>query len=169
MAALKKFVTLVAALNTALGKAASFVIIIFMLFLSYEVICRYFFNSPTIWAHELSGFCFALYLALTGPWVLLRKEHVSVDIIYTRYSFKTKNLADIFTHLITIFFFVVLLYIGGKSALHAITTNQVSYSVWAPPLGPVRAMIPLAAMLFLLQALANLCESIIHLKEAPSK
>ncbi len=167
MAALKTFVALVAALNTALGKAASFVIIVFMLFLSYEVVLRYFFNSPTIWAHELSGFCFALYLALTGPWVLLQKGHVSVDIIYTRYSARTQQVADIFTGLITIFFFVVLLYIGGKSALHAITTKQVSYSVWAPPLGPVRAMIPVAAFLFLLQALANLCESILQLKEAP--
>ena len=166
MAILKKYVALVAALSAALGKAASFVIILFMLFLSYEVVCRYFFHSPTVWAHELSGFCFALYLALTGPWVLLKKEHVSVDILYTRYSAKTQNIADIFTSLITIFFFAVLLYIGGKSALHAITTKQVSYTVWAPPLGPVRAMIPLAAFLFLLQALANLCQSIIKVKEA---
>ena len=169
MAVLKKFIAVTAALNNFLGKTSSFIIIIFMLFLSYEVVCRYFFNSPTIWAHELSGFCFAVYLALTGPWVLLHKEHVSVDIVYNRYSPRTRNIVDIFTGLITIFFFVVLLYIGGKNALHAITTKQVSYSVWAPPLGPVRAMIPLAALLFLLQALANLFENIIRLKEGPTE
>lgn len=169
MAVLKKYIALVASLNTVLGKAASFTIIVFMLFLSYEVVCRYFFNSPTIWAHELSGFIFAAYLALTGPWILLRKEHVSVDIVYNRYSPRTRDIADIFTNLLTIFFFAVLLYIGGKNALHAITTQQVSYSVWGPPLGPVRAMIPLAAFLFLVQALANLFENIIRLKETPSE
>ncbi len=169
MAALNAFVALVGALNNALGKAASFVIIAFMMFLSYEVVCRYFFNAPTVWAHELSGFCFALYLALTGPWVLLRKEHVSVDIIYARYSRKKKTIADIFSNLIIIFFFAVLLYIGGKSALHAITTGQVSYTVWGPPLGPIRALIPIAAFLFLLQAVANLFESIIRLKETPAE
>lgn len=169
MSVLKKYIAFSAALNSFLGKTASFIVIVFMLFLSYEVVCRYFFNAPTIWAHELSGFCFAAYLALTGPWILLRKEHVSVDILYNRYSPRTKNIADIFAGLLTIFFFVVLFYIGGKNALHAITTQQVSYTVWGPPLGPVRAMIPLASLLFLIQALANLFENIIRLKEGPAE
>jgi TRAP-type mannitol/chloroaromatic compound transport system permease small subunit len=114
MHTLRKIVAFIASLNTVLGKIASYSLIVIMCILSYEVVARYFFNSPTIWAHELSGFFFAFYLAMTGPWVLLRKEHVSVDIIYTKYSEKKQNAADIVSNIIAIFFFVVVFHLGTQ-------------------------------------------------------
>jgi TRAP-type mannitol/chloroaromatic compound transport system permease small subunit len=169
MHTLKKIVSFIASLNTLLGKIASYSLIIMMLILSYEVIARYFFNSPTIWAHELSGFFFAFYLALTGPWVLLRKEHVAVDIIYTRYSEKKQNAADIVSNLIAIFFFVMVFYLGMKNALYSLSINQTSYTVWGPPLWPVKFLIPLSAAFFILQALAGICDSAMKIKENGAK
>ena len=169
MQALQKFVSFIAALNTVLGKIASYCLIVIMIILSYEVIARYFLNSPTIWAHELSGFFFAFYLAMTGPWVLLRKEHVAVDIIYTKYSEQKRNAADIFSNLIAIFFFVMVFYLGMKNALYSLSINQTSYTVWGPPLWPVKFLIPLSAAFFILQGLAGICESAMKIKEKSAK
>ena len=169
MQALQKFVSFIAALNTVLGKIASYCLIVIMIILSYEVIARYFLNSPTIWAHELSGFFFAFYLAMTGPWVLLRKEHVAVDIIYTKYSEQKRNAADIFSNLIAIFFFVMVFYLGMKNALYSLSINQTSYTVWGPPLWPVKFLIPLSAVFFILQALAGICDSAMKIKENGAK
>jgi len=169
MHTLKKIISFIASLNTLLGKITSYCLVVIMLILSYEVIARYFFNSPTIWAHELSGFFFAFYLALSGPWVLLRKEHVAVDIIYTKYSEKKQNAADIVSNIIAIFFFVMVFYLGMKNALYSLSINQTSYTVWGPPLWPIKFFIPLSATFFILQSLANICDSAMKIKENGAK
>jgi len=49
--------------------------------LTYEVIARYFFIRPTIWAAELSQLCL-IWGALMGmPWALAARRHISVDAI----------------------------------------------------------------------------------------
>ena len=169
MQPVQKFIRFIASMNTLLGRISSYCLIVVMLILSYEVVARYFLNSPTIWAHELSGFIFALYLCLTGPWVLLRKEHVAVDIFYSRYREKKKNLADIVSNLIGIFFFVMVFYVGWKNATYSFDMLQKSYTVWGPPLWPIKFFIPMSAVLFILQSLANICESVINIKGSGSK
>lgn len=104
MQKLKQFITIIGGMNRGLGRISSFVLMLIMLFLCYEVVMRYFFNSPTIWVHELSGFSFAFYLALTGPWLLERKEHVSVDIVYSKFSPRFRLTADIIAYLVCLIF-----------------------------------------------------------------
>jgi TRAP-type mannitol/chloroaromatic compound transport system permease small subunit len=165
MQKLKRFIVVVGGMNQQLGKISSFVLILIMLFLCYEVLMRYFFNSPTIWVHELSGFSFAFYLALTGPWLLQRKEHVSVDIVYSKFPARFRLTADIISYLVCLTFFAVLFWVGGKDMLHAFKINQHSYTVWGPPLGPVKLFVPVAAVLFILQAIAGICEVVVKFRE----
>lgn len=169
MITLKKIIHFIASMNIFLGKASSYSLIVFMCILSIEVVARYFFNSPTIWAHELSGYFLIYYLALTGPWLLVTREHVYVDILYSRYSQKKKNIADIFSNLIAIFFFSVVLYTGWKYALYSIVNHQTSHTAWGPPLWPGKIAIPICAVLFILQSLSNICESALKIKESDSK
>jgi TRAP-type mannitol/chloroaromatic compound transport system permease small subunit len=166
---MKQFIAVIGGMNRRLGKISSFVLMLIMLFLCYEVVMRYFFNSPTIWVHELSGFSFAFYLALTGPWLLERKEHVSVDIIYSRFPARFRLTADIISYLVCLAFFVVLFWVGGKDMLHAFKINQHSYTVWGPPLGPVKLFVPVAAVLFILQAVAGICDAVVKFREGAVK
>jgi len=169
MGKMEQSIGFIGGMNRQLGKISSFVLILIMLFLCYEVLMRYFFNSPTIWVHELSGFSFAFYLALTGPWLLQRKEHVSVDIIYSKFPCRFRLIADIIAYLVCITFFVVLFWVGGKDVLHTFKINQHSYTVWGPPLGPVKLFVPIAAGLFILQAAAGICETVLKLREELTK
>ncbi|HSL61981.1 MAG TPA: TRAP transporter small permease [Desulfotignum sp.] len=169
MRKLEQSIAFVGGMNRRLGMISSFVLVLIMLFLCYEVLMRYFFNSPTIWVHELSGFSFAFYLALTGPWLLQRKEHVSVDIVYTRFPQRFKLFADIIAYLVCLAFFVVLFWVGGKDMLHSFKINQHSYTVWGPPLGPVKFFVPLAAALFILQSVAGICETVLNFKKESAK
>lgn len=169
MRKMEQFIRVIGGMNQWLGKASSFVLILIMLFLCYEVLMRYFFNSPTIWAHEFSGFSFAFYLALTGPWLLQRKEHVSVDIVYSKFPPRFRLTADIISCLVCLVFFAVLFWVGGKDMLHAFKINQHSYTVWGPPLGPVKLFVPIAAVLFILQSLAGICEAVIKFREGAAQ
>ncbi|WP_412775827.1 TRAP transporter small permease [Thalassospira lucentensis] len=49
--------------------------------LTYEVIARYFFIRPTIWAAELSQLCLIWGSLMGMPWALAARRHISVDAI----------------------------------------------------------------------------------------
>lgn len=155
-------------INRRVGKTSSYLIFVFMMLMVYEVIARYFFSSPTIWVHEVCGFLFAAYVGLTGGWVLLEKGHVAVDIIYQYFPLKLKKIADILVSIVALFMFSILLWQGYKFAWHAIATHQHSHTLFAPPLWPVKLMIPVSALLFILQIVADLFRSILDLKKRSS-
>lgn len=164
MQAVTKFISIVKTLNEKVGKAASYLLFIFMLLMVFEVISRYFFKNPTIWVHELCGQFFAAYIALTGGWVLLQQSHVAVDIVYQFFPDSFKRLSDIVVSLLGLFMFGVLFWQGYKFAWHALISQQHSHTLFGPPMWPVKMMIPAGALLFLLQLLADLAQSIIDLK-----
>ncbi|WP_339863286.1 TRAP transporter small permease [Thalassospira alkalitolerans] len=49
--------------------------------LTYEVMARYFFIRPTIWAAELSQLCLIWGSLLGMPWALGARRHISVDAV----------------------------------------------------------------------------------------
>lgn len=165
MQPIEKFIFFVEKINKMVGKASTNLIFVFMFLMVYEVIARYFFESPTIWVHELCGYLFAAYVALTGAWVLLEKGHVAVDIIYQYFPKKMKFFADILVSVVALFMFVVLFWQGYKFAWHAFVTNQHSHTLFAPVLWPVKMLLPLGALLFILQIFADLGKTVMEFKK----
>ena len=165
MQKIERSISFLETITKRVGMAFSYMLFVFMTLMVYEVISRYFFRSPTIWVHELCGFLFAAYIAFTGGWVLLEKGHVAVDIIYQHFPRKGKCIADILVSLIAFALFVVLLWQGWKYAWYALVTNQHSHTVFAPPLWPVKMMLPVGSLLFLIQLIADLGRSLLDVKE----
>src|SRR5699024_4482134 len=75
----------------------------------FEVVSRYFFDSPTSWAMPLSSLLLGPYFMLAGPWLLHRRTHVNVDILYGSLSPRSAALMDCAIYLIIIAFFCILL------------------------------------------------------------
>ncbi|MBA7540200.1 hypothetical protein ES705_32494 [subsurface metagenome] len=61
-----QFLRLIDRLSQWLGRVSSFLIIAMTLLICYEVVARYIFNRPTIWAHEASAMVFGTYFVLGG-------------------------------------------------------------------------------------------------------
>jgi len=51
---MKKFFQVIDRMNELIGKAVSFLILVLIGVIVYEIFVRYLLNSPTIWAHEVS-------------------------------------------------------------------------------------------------------------------
>ena len=147
-------------ISLKVGKAASYLIFVFMFLMVYEVIARYFFESPTIWVHEVCGYIFAAYIALTGAWVLLEKGHVAVDMIYQFFPEPLRRTADLLVSLVALFMFCVLFWQGYKFAWHAFATDQHSHTLFGPPLWPMKSMLPAGALFFILQIIADLLKTL---------
>ncbi len=50
----------------------------------YEVVARYFFNSPTIWAVDLTEYSLVYITFLGTPWVLRDHAHTRVELVVER-------------------------------------------------------------------------------------
>lgn len=116
---------------------------------------RYVLNKPTIWVHELSLYVFGAMWVLAGGYALKYKAMVNMDLFYGRLSVKRKALVDLATFIITLIFCAVLIWKSGDSAWTSVKWQETSDTIWHVPLYPVRLLIPLGAVLLLVQALSN--------------
>lgn len=80
---------------------------------------------------------------------------MSVDIIYGGLSLRGKALADLITFPVFLLFVGVRFDKGLGFARDAWAFQVTLSSAWAPPVYPFKTIIPIAAFLLLLQALAK--------------
>jgi TRAP-type mannitol/chloroaromatic compound transport system permease small subunit len=144
-------------LSEAVGKGAGFLIVTLALTVCYDVVKRYVFGQPTVWAQELSAMMFGTFIILGGAYTAKDQKHVNMDILYSRFSKRGRAILDIITFFVlTLPFLGVLLWKGGEGAWRSLVALERDSSQWGPPLYPFRIMLPLGALLFLLQAAAKL-------------
>lgn len=150
-------------LSEWIGKASAFLVLALSFVIGYEVVARYLFNRPTIWAHELSAMVFGAYIVLGGAYLLSAGRHVNMDLIYGILSPRKKALIDIITFWFFALFCVALVWKGGDTAWHSIMVREQARTTWSPPLYPIRLVLPIGAFLLLLQGVAKFIRDAITL------
>ena len=90
----EKFIDYIAWLSAWLFCVAGFM-------LSYEVIARYFFLSPTIWAAELSQISLIYGTLLAMPWALKARKHIQINLVINQLSKTNKKFINIFCSCLT--------------------------------------------------------------------
>lgn len=149
------------AINDWVGRVLWSGILVMALLVISEVTRRYIFNAPTVWGAELTQLVFGVYVVLAGGYVMRWGGHVNVDILYNRFRKKTQAVIDICTFSLFFLFCVMMLIYGGSLAWESFSIWEHSNSAWGPPLYPVKMMIPLSALLLLLQGIAKLIRDIL--------
>jgi len=121
----------------------------------YEVVMRYCFNAPTVWGMELAVLLFGPYFLLGGPYLLHTRGHVALDLLRQRLSPAWTRRLDLVNYPVIVVFCAILLYFSVPAALSAFAYRETSFSAWNPPVWPVKAAVPVALLLMLLQALVE--------------
>lgn len=141
--------------NEQTGRIVSFFATFMMFIVMYEVIARYVFNRPTIWAMEINQYILCGYTALAGGYALLYGSHVNVDIVQQRFGVRTRAFVDVLTSFLFFGFIFVLIWKSGSMAWQAWIYNEHSESVLEAPMFPSKVAIPLGGLLIFLQGLAK--------------
>ena len=146
----------ITALNRLFFDCAKWLVYVIALLMIYEVVARYSFHSPTSWAPELATLIFGPFFLLGGPYLLHLGGHVAVDILSVKAGEKTAPALAAIGFLLAILFSAILLRYGLPLALQSLQYGETSYSTWNPVVWPTKTILPLAAGLLVLQALAEL-------------
>jgi TRAP-type mannitol/chloroaromatic compound transport system permease small subunit len=160
MSFLQTLINGVTRLNDFLGRWIAHLIFAMSALLLIEVICRYVFDAPTVWTTEFAQFLFAIYSIMAGGYVMANRGHVNVDLLYSHFSPRVQAIIDVFTSAVFFIFILAFLYFGSSMAWESILSQETTYSAWNPPVWPVKAFIPVAVFLVLLQGIVKLMRDI---------
>jgi TRAP-type mannitol/chloroaromatic compound transport system permease small subunit len=144
------------------GRVMAWLIVPMTLAVTYEVVARHFFRAPTIWAFDVTYMLYGTHFMLGTAYTLMRIGHVRTDMLYQNWSIRCQNLIDMIGYLF--FFFpgmVLLFYFGWQEAYHSWTIRETSdASPWRPIVYPFKTVIPLTAILLLIQGVAEFLKSL---------
>lgn len=141
--------------NARFGWVVAFLMLPMIAIMVYEVIMRYFFTAPSLWAYEISLFMYGAYIALAGGYTLLVKGHVNVDIIWGRLPLRWRSIVDVITAALFFLFVGVLFKESLEAAMESWAVMEHTMTHWSPPYYPLRTTLPVACLLMLLQGLAK--------------
>ena len=144
------------------GRIFAFLIVPLMLGLVYEVFARYLFGAPTVWAYDVTYMMYGALFMLGASYALYQGAHIRTDILYRTWSPRTQGLADaalyIFFYYPGIIFFLLA---GWDYASRSYLVNeQAAVSPWRPYIWPFKMILPITAILLLIQGLSELLKSI---------
>jgi TRAP-type mannitol/chloroaromatic compound transport system permease small subunit len=143
------------------GRVFCWLIVPLVVGLTYEVIARYVFHAPTIWAYDVAYMLYGSHFMLGAAYTLYRGAHIRTDIFYQNWSVRTRGAVDATLYLFLFFPGIALFFwMGLQEALHAWDIREVSdASPWRPIIYPFKAVIPLALLLLLIQGVSEFLKS----------
>ncbi len=160
---LKRLCDFIDGLNTWIGKIASFLILILVAIIMFEVVSRYLFNAPTQWSNELSAYLLTALVMLGGAYCLADEEHVRVDIVHRNFGPRAQDLLEIFTCLLVLTFVSAIVWKGGETSYDALVHDRRSMTILEMPLFPSMVMVPIGAALLGLQSISGALRAFLRL------
>lgn len=145
------------------GKGASYLMPVLASIVVFEVIARYIFNAPTIWAYDTSLFLFGYIAALGGAYAQQKNAHINVDILYLSVSPKVKNIFNLVSYSLGIFFLLVIFYMAITKFNEAWQYDFRRQGEWAPPMWHFWLMLCIASVLFTIQLIRDMISEAYHL------
>lgn len=163
---MNRFLFVIDRISAFAGKAAAWAILLLTLVVAYDVVARYVFNRPTQWGFDVAYMLYAVLFMMAGAYTLSRNGHVRGDVLYRFLSPRIQASLDLALYLV---FFVpgilALAWFGigfAQDSWAILERSQTSAS--DIPLYPLKAIIPLAGALLLLQGFAEIARCVVCLR-----
>jgi len=149
------------AINRWTGFIAGMLLIPLVILVMTEVILRYFFSSPTIWAWDINVQLAAVIAILAGGYGLLYGNHVSVDVITSHLTPRTRARVDVATSTIFFFIMITLTWVAISAAGFSVSTRELYTSLFNPPLYPLRIVVAISLFLLFIQGIAKFIRDLV--------
>ncbi len=123
----------------------------------YEVVSRYVFASPTLWANELSLWLAAFVFLFAGQYAMQQRSHIRIYVIYDVMPRWAQKTSDIISTVLIVFFAFAMIWGGYNDAATRFMRMETFGTAWDPPIpGVVKPAILFIIALVAVQAVSNL-------------
>ncbi len=151
-------------INRYIYNGVSFLFVPMTLFAMFEVVMRYFFNSPTIWAWDINVQCFCAIVVLGGAHTLQQGGHVIMDILVNKLQKKTRLIVNMAVY--TIFFIAIAIAIWQVAifAWQSLALFEEASTLFAPPIYPIKIGILIGVSILFLQGVSQFVRDVMAYK-----
>ena len=125
-------------ISVVLGYVAQAMVLILIGSMLYEVVARYVFGAPTLWAFDIAYMSTGALFILGAAQALREDAHVRIDFLSTKLPPRVRHTIEGIIFLLVLTpIFAMLTYVAGQRTLRAWTTGEVEHvSPWAPVMWP---------------------------------
>jgi len=161
---MKRLARWIDTVNDWVGRTSCVLVILLTILICYQVFRRYVLDSPTIWEFETCTYLYAAFFMLGLGYTQMKRGHVAIDVIEERFSPRTRAILSIIgTVLLFLPFIAVLLWQSVDFAARSWEMAERSATSWAPPLYPIKTIMPVGVARLALQGVADILRNIITL------
>lgn len=124
--------------------------------LTFEVVARYFFIKPTIWAAELSQLCLIWGCLLSMAWLLNARRHITVNAVTALLPRRAQKVCVAFALSCIIVFSGIVTIWGWDIFYDSFSRGRTTGSLLNLPTWVAELSVPLGFGLLTLQAITDL-------------
>lgn len=143
------------------GRIVAWLILPMVGSLVFEVISRFVFERPTVWAYDMTFMLYGSFFMLGAAYTLQRKGHIRTDSFYGAWPVRRQGLVDTVCYLL--FFFpglIAFLWVSWDFFTVSWSRNEtIVTSPWMPLIYPFKFVMPFSTALLLLQGVSELLKS----------
>jgi TRAP-type mannitol/chloroaromatic compound transport system permease small subunit len=149
--------TLIDHISLWVSRITMYLVVAIVLAIAYEVVARYFFRAPTLWANELSLFLGGISYLFAGLFAMQQRGHIRITVVYDIVSERTKRILDVIGTLCVVLFAAGVAIGGFESSWRSLTTWERFGTAWNPPIPAVlKPLVIVVTVLVAIQAVNNL-------------
>ena len=140
-----------------IGRVTMILIVLLVSVMIYEVILRYVFEAPTLWANELSLWIAGFVFLCAGLYAMQQRSHIRIFLLYDICPRWLQHTFDCISTLLIVMFAFFLVYGGYGEALDKLHRWETFGTAFDPPIpATVKPMVLLVVSLVAIQAVINL-------------
>lgn len=130
------------------------IFIAMVLMVTYQVISRYFFKSPSSVTEILTRYCFVWLIIISATYMFGQREHIYISVIKDKMSGPVKMVVSIIIECVTICFAGFVMVYGGFVITRM---NLVQFdSILHIPTGIIYSIIPICGVIIIFYSIYNI-------------
>lgn len=139
------------------GRITMILIAFLVCVMFYEVVVRYVFEKPTLWANELSLWTACLVFMLAGLYAMQQRSHIRIYIIYDMMPRWMQKASDVLSVSLIFIFATAMVWGSYKEAHDKFLRWETLGTAFDPPIpATMKPMLLFIVVLVAFQALSNL-------------
>ncbi|MCV6592245.1 MAG: TRAP transporter small permease [Silicimonas sp.] len=140
-----------------IGRVTMMMIVLLTGVMLYEVILRYVFEAPTLWANELSLWLAGFIFLCAGLYAMQQRSHIRIFLLYDVCPRWLQRTFDCISTLLIVTFAFFLVYGGYGEALDKLHRWETFGTAFDPPIpATLKPTVLIIVSLVALQAIVNL-------------
>ncbi|AVO44270.1 TRAP transporter small permease subunit [Phreatobacter cathodiphilus] len=147
--------------NTYIGKAASWLILVAVVISAGNAVIRKVFSSSSNAWLEAQWYLFGAVFMLCAAWTLLANEHIRIDVVNSLFPKRVRNWIDIVGHTLFLLpFCILLLYDSWPFFLKSYLQNEQSMNAGGLVVWPAKFLVVAGFVLLFFQGISELIKRI---------